>query len=89
MLTHFQLKTYQLCRYRHNRHSCAMMMLQHGVDQATIALWLEHNSVETTYIYLHSDLKRKEQALAKTSSTGIPLHRYQPKDSVLAYLDSL
>ncbi len=71
------------------RHSCAMTLLQGGVDQATIALWLGHEALETTYIYLHADLKLKEQAMEKTTPLGIPVQRYQPKDSLLAYLNSL
>ena len=57
------------------RHTAAMALLQNGVDRAVIALWLGHESVETTYIYLHADLKLKEQALAKTTPTNIPLAR--------------
>ena len=66
-----------------------MTLLQGGVDQATIALWLGHEALETTYIYLHADLKLKEQAMEKTTPLGITVQRYQPKDSLLAYLNSL
>jgi len=52
------------------RHSAAMNLLQHGVDRSVIALWLGHESVETTYIYLHANLVLKEQALAKTPLEG-------------------
>ena len=71
------------------RHSCAMALLHGGVDQATIALWLGHEALQTTYIYLHADLKLKEQAMAKTTPSGTPVQRYQPEDRVLAYLNSL
>ena len=71
------------------RHSCAMALLHGGVDQATIALWLGHEALQTTYIYLHADLKLKEQAMAKTTPSGTPVRRYQPEDRVLAYLNSL
>ena len=48
------------------RHTTAMRLLHAGVDTSVIALWLGHVSVETTQIYLHADLKLKEQALART-----------------------
>ena len=66
-----------------------MSLLQGGVDQATIALWLGHESVVTTYIYLHADLKLKEEAMAKTTPLDAPIGRYRPEDSVLALLNSL
>ena len=66
-----------------------MELLQAGVDRATIALWLGHESVETTYIYLHADLELKERAMARTTPAGTPMRRYEPQDSVLAFLNSL
>ena len=71
------------------RHTAAMALLQNGVDRAVIALWLGHESVETTYIYLHADLKLKEQALAKTTPTNIPLARFKPHDTLLSFLNNL
>ena len=71
------------------RHSAAMDLLQHGVDSAVIALWLGHESVETTQIYLHADLKMKEKALEKTSPANVRIGRYRPDDALLAFLDSL
>ena len=71
------------------RHSAAMMLLQQGVDRAVIALWLGHESVETTYIYLHADLQLKEKALAKTTPSAQPQTRYRPDDEVLVFLQSL
>ena len=71
------------------RHSAAMELLHNGVDRATIALWLGHESVETTYIYLHADLKLKERAMARTTPTEMPMRRYQPEDRLLAFLNSL
>ena len=71
------------------RHSAAMDLLQHGVDHAVIALWLGHESVETTQIYLHASLEIKEQALEKTTPANIPLGRYRPDDALLAFLNSL
>ena len=71
------------------RHSCAMELLHNGVDRAVIALWLGHESVETTYIYLHADLKLKEQAMARTPHVHMPPARYRPDDDVLAFLNTL
>lgn len=71
------------------RHSAAMDLLQHGVDRAVIALWLGHESVETTQMYLHADLRIKEQALAKTTPPKARPGRYKPDDQLLAFLKSL
>ena len=71
------------------RHTAAMDLLQNGVDRAVIALWLGHESVETTYVYLHADLKLKEKAMAKTTPSQLPPNRYRPDDDVLAFLNSL
>jgi site-specific recombinase XerD len=72
------------------RHSTAMELLQNGVDQAVIALWLGHTSVETTQIYVHADLRLKEKALARlTDTTALPPGRYRPDDALLAFLESL
>ncbi|MCY3596265.1 MAG: site-specific integrase [Rhodospirillales bacterium] len=71
------------------RHTAAMELLQAGVDRSVIALWLGHERVETTQIYVEATLAMKEQALAKTSPrTGDP-GRYRPPDSLLAFLGSL
>lgn len=72
------------------RHSCAMNLLRHGVDTATIALWLGHEDVRTTYsVYLHADLRLKETAIAKTAPPGTRPGRYRPPDTLLAFLESL
>jgi len=71
------------------RHSCAMDLLQHGVDRSVIALWLGHESVETTQMYLHADLRIKEQALAKITPVKARPGRYRPDDQLLAFLKSL
>ena len=72
------------------RHSCAMNLRRHGVDAATIALWLGHEDVRTTYgTYLHADLNLKEQALARTTPPNTPTGRYQPPDPILELLESL
>lgn len=71
------------------RHTAAMNLLQHGVDRSVIALWLGHETVETTQMYLHANLEMKEQALAKSSSLGVTAGRYKPDDQLLAFLKSL
>jgi site-specific recombinase XerD len=71
------------------RHTLAMDLLHHGVDSSVIALWLGHESVETTAIYLQADMKLKEQALAKTDAADIRAIRYKPDDNLLAFLKSL
>jgi site-specific recombinase XerD len=71
------------------RHTMAMDLLQAGVDRSVIALWLGHESVETTQIYLEATLAMKEQALAKTAPKQGKLGRYQPGDQLLSFLNSL
>jgi integrase/recombinase XerD len=71
------------------RHSAAMDLLQHGVDRTVIALWLGHENVETTQIYLHADMQLKEKALLRTTPLGVKPGRYRPDDKLLAFLESL
>jgi site-specific recombinase XerD len=71
------------------RHTMAMDLLQSGVDRSVIALWLGHESVETTQIYLEATLAMKERALAKTSPSHGRPGRYQPGDQLLGFLNSL
>jgi len=71
------------------RHTAAMQLLQHGVDRSVIALWLGHESIETTQIYLHADLRLKEKALARTSSSGQVPRRFSPGDALLTFLEGL
>jgi len=71
------------------RHAAAMELLQAGVDRAVIALWLGHESVETTQMYLDADLALKEQALAKTSPIQSAPQRFKPGDELLAFLNQL
>ena len=71
------------------RHTAAMRLLQSGIDVTVIALWLGHEQVTTTNLYLHADMTQKERALARvTPTTGNP-GRYQATDSLLAFLDAL
>lgn len=71
------------------RHATAMHLLQSGVDISVIALWLGHESIETTHIYLEADLKTKERALEKLAPAGLTVRRYKAEDEVLAFLASL
>lgn len=71
------------------RHTMAMDLLAAGVDRSVIALWLGHESVETTQIYLEATLAMKEQALAKTSPRHGKPGRYHPGDQLLGFLNSL
>jgi integrase/recombinase XerD len=67
----------------------AMELLHHGVDQSVIALWLGHESVETTQIYIHADMQLKERALSQVSSPETRPGRYRPNDELLAFLEAL
>jgi hypothetical protein len=60
-----------------------------GVDSTVIALWLGHESVATTQIYVHADLALKEKALARTAPLEAIPGRYQPTDTIMTFLDSL
>ena len=71
------------------RHTMAMELLQAGVDRAVIALWLGHESVETTQLYLEANLKMKEEILAKTIPVEGKPGRYRPDDQLMAFLKSL
>ncbi len=71
------------------RHTNAVHLLQAGVDRTVIALWLGHEQVETTQIYLDADLAMKERAIARTAPLSARRRRYQPPDRLLAYLEGL
>jgi integrase/recombinase XerD len=71
------------------RHSAAMQLLQNGVDRTVIAVWLGHESVETTQMYIHADMKMKETAIAKTRPVDTKHGRYRPSDKLLAFLEGL
>ena len=71
------------------RHSAAMRLLRAGIDTSVIALWLGHEQIETTQIYLHADLGIKERALAKTAPIETKPGRFRPNDKLLAFLEAL
>jgi site-specific recombinase XerD len=71
------------------RHTAAMNLLHAGVDTTVIALWLGHEQVETTQIYLHADLTLKERALARTTPADTTPGRYRAPDTLLAFLEAL
>jgi site-specific recombinase XerD len=71
------------------RHTTAVSLLQAGNDRAVIALWLGHESIETTQMYLDADLSMKERALARTAPLRAGPGRYRPDDSLLAFLSAL
>jgi integrase/recombinase XerD len=66
-----------------------MALLQSGVDIAVIALWLGHESIETTNVYVHANLAMKEKALAKVAPIGRRFRRFRANDHLLAFLESL
>jgi site-specific recombinase XerD len=71
------------------RHSCAMSLLQAGVDTAVIALWLGHVDIRSTQPYLHADMTIKQRALERTTPTSAAPGRYRPGDALLAFLEAL
>jgi site-specific recombinase XerD len=71
------------------RHTAAMRLLEAGVDTTVIALWLGHERVDTTAIYLHAHLEIKEKALARTTPPNVEPGRYRPNDTLLAFLEAL
>ncbi|HEX2822989.1 MAG TPA: tyrosine-type recombinase/integrase [Streptosporangiaceae bacterium] len=73
----------------HNRHSAAMRLLSAGIDTSVIALWLGHESPESTQAYLHADMEIKKRALARVNPPGGTPGRYHPPDSLIAYLKTL
>ena len=71
------------------RHTAAMDLLQAGVDRSVIAMWLGHESPDTTQIYLDATLEMKEKALERTSPPEGHATRFQPKDQLLTFLNGL
>jgi len=71
------------------RHTTAMHLLQAGVDLTVIALWLGHETTQTTHMYVEADLATKERALAKLAPAGQPVSRFKPGDALMSFLASL
>jgi site-specific recombinase XerD len=71
------------------RHTCAMRLLHAGVDSTVIALWLGHEAVATTQVYVHADLALKERALARTTPIGVAPGRFKPADTLIDFLEAL
>jgi site-specific recombinase XerD len=71
------------------RHTAAMNLLQAGVDTTVIAMWLGHESVETTHVYLNADLELKRRVLAKTAPPGSAAASFRPDDALLTFLNNL
>ena len=71
------------------RHAAAMALLHEGITCTVIALWLGHESAETTQVYLHADLRIKEKAMEKTRPVGVAPGRFTPDNTLLAFLKSL
>lgn len=71
------------------RHTSAMQLLAAGVDRTVLALWLGHESIETTEVYVHADLAIKERAIARTAPQPATARRYKPPDRLLAFLEGL
>jgi integrase/recombinase XerD len=72
------------------RHTAAMRLLTAGIDITVIALWLGHESIETTQVYLHADMTMKENAVARTTPTGTRPGRYKPPDDdLMTFLKNL
>jgi integrase len=66
-----------------------MRLMHAGVDTSVIALWLGHEQLQTTQIYLHADLALKERALARTKPIDAKPGRYRPPDAILAFLEGI
>ncbi len=66
-----------------------MQLLHAGIDTTVIALWLGHERIDTTRVYLHADLALKEQALARTTPPDTTPGRYRPPDALLNFLAGL
>ena len=71
------------------RHTAAMRLLLAGNDITVIALWLGHEQISTTNIYLHADMTHKQQAIDRTRPTTAKPGRYRPTDTLLAFLEAL
>lgn len=71
------------------RHTAAMRLLLAGNDITVIALWLGHEQIATTNVYLHADMTHKQQAIDRTSPLAAKPGRYRPPDALIAFLEAL
>ncbi len=71
------------------RHTAAMRLLLAGNDVTVIALWLGHEQISTTNVYLHADMTHKQQAIDRTRPLAATPGRYRPPDALLAFLEQL
>lgn len=71
------------------RHTAAMRLLLAGNDVTVIALWLGHEQLATTNIYLHADMSHKQQAIDRVTPLAAKPGRYRPPDSLIAFLEAL
>lgn len=71
------------------RHATAMRLLQSGVPSNVIALWLGHESPNTTHRYVEADLAMKQKALARLEEPHTTLRRYRPAEPLMAFLQQL
>jgi len=71
------------------RHTAAMRLLLAGNDITVIALWLGHEQITTTQIYLHADMTHKQDAINRTKPLTAKPGHYQPPDTLLAFLEAL
>lgn len=71
------------------RHTSAMRLISAGVERTVIALWLGHESIETTEIYIHADMSIKERAIQRAATLPSSHRRYRPSDRLMAFLEAL
>ena len=71
------------------RHTTAMRLVQCGIDLPSIALWLGHESIKTTYVYLRADIEMKERILKKAPPLNTKTSRYKPNDKTMSFLKKL
>jgi hypothetical protein len=70
-------------------HVVTKELIHRDAAAVVIALWLGHESVETTQMYIHADMHIKERAMARTRPVTAKPGRYQPDDKLLAFLEGL
>lgn len=85
----FRLRACHMTQHAERRLLPVCRATEVNCDSAVIALWLGHESSETTLIYLHADMRLKERALAHANVSGVAPTRYKPPDPLLAFLEGL